>query len=327
MMTSGKIEIRALALEPIHHGAGVSGNVQILRQQEIVDGEGRRVRVPFISGNSIKHRIRWGAVTHALETMGVEPGSLSKPVVDLLYSGGALTKTGGSQKIGQGRELARLFPALGLLGYGAGNALVESRLSVRHLHLVCRENQGRAPEDVHHELLEKRAGFYFSEDFGTRHDQSRSATGALCLSAGEQASRDAELGDRGKALSAREARGGSAQMIYAFQTVRAGSRWWGALHFAHCSAHELMALRAGLTRACEGRHPQGMVYVLGAKGGTGYGRMALEFRGYRLDVGTPTFSDDLGIVPSTSADPGWASYTAHLKTEKEAILAALQEAA
>lgn len=322
-MTTGKIEIRAEALEPIHHGAGTVGNVQLLRKQEIVTADGRRVAVPFISGNSFKHRIRWGCSMHALEAMGIEPGSLTKPVVDLLFSGGQLTRAGGNVQLEQARELGRLFPALSLLGYGAGNSLRESRLSVRHFHLVCDENRGRAPADSHPAMIERRAGFFLAEDFGTRHDAARSSVGQVWLTAGDAAAREAALARRGAADTAGQARGDSAQMIYSFQTVRAGSRWWSSLHFTAASDMELLALRAGLSRACEGVHPAGLVYTLGAKASVGYGRMAFQMRGHQLAVRQPVYQESAQLTAFSEVD----AYVQHLRTEREAIIEALKEAA
>lgn len=68
---SGDAKIHAIALDAIHHGAGTSGNTQILRMQDIIGPDGKPARVPFISGNSLKHMIRDGAVRFALGAMGV----------------------------------------------------------------------------------------------------------------------------------------------------------------------------------------------------------------------------------------------------------------
>ena len=65
--------------------------------------------------------IREGCTRFALNAMGVEPGTLSKGLVHLLYSGGALSGGGAVVKLAAVRELENLFPALGMLGYSAGN--------------------------------------------------------------------------------------------------------------------------------------------------------------------------------------------------------------
>jgi len=81
--------------------------------------------VPFISGNSFKHTIREAGVDHALTAMGVADGSLTKPVVDLLFSGGHLSKSGSAVNLSKARALAELFPILGVCGYSARSGHIE----------------------------------------------------------------------------------------------------------------------------------------------------------------------------------------------------------
>ena len=120
-MHSGTLIFTAVAMDPIHHGAGTEGNTQLLRMQDLVLDDGTPARVPFISGNSIKHQIRAGGVKFALKAMAVQAGTLTKGVVDLLFSGGALTKSGSAVNLSQARDLAALFPILSVCGYAAGN--------------------------------------------------------------------------------------------------------------------------------------------------------------------------------------------------------------
>src|SRR5690606_24279007 len=158
MRLTGKIDIRATALEPIVHGAGTSGNTQLLRMQEIVY-DGVPCRVPFVSGNSVKHRLRAAAVQYALDAMGVEDHTLTKAEVVLLFSGGHLSKGGAAIDLEQCRKLEGLLPPLSLCGYSAGNTMTESKIRVSHLHVVCRENAWRLPDDlVGHSAAQMRVG-------------------------------------------------------------------------------------------------------------------------------------------------------------------------
>src|SRR3990167_8235765 len=132
--TSGRVDIQATALDAIHHGAGTRGNTSVIRVQEIVDPKtGEMHETPFISGNSIKHAIRQHAVEHALAVMAVEDGTISKQVVDLLFSGGHLSKAGAAVSLKTARELSSLFPALSLCGYSAGNFMTQSRSEERRV--------------------------------------------------------------------------------------------------------------------------------------------------------------------------------------------------
>src|SRR5690606_538742 len=129
-------------LSPLHHGAGVSGNTQLQRVQELVDENGRLVTVPFVSGNSLRHKIRVAAAQHLLESIEVEFGTLRKEVVDLLFTGGALTTTGANIDLEAFRRLENLidleafrrlenlWPASGLLGYAARSHIWSGSLFV-----------------------------------------------------------------------------------------------------------------------------------------------------------------------------------------------------
>ena len=84
-----------------------------------------------------------------------------------------------------------------------------------------------------------------------------------------------------------------------------------------------LALRAGLSRACEGVHPAGLVYTLGAKASVGYGRMAFQMRGHQLAVRQPVYQESAQLTAFSEVD----AYVQHLRTEREAIIEALKEAA
>ena len=180
MSYTGRIDIAALALDPIHHGAGTEGNTVVLRRQEIAREDGTLDLVPFISGNSIRHMIRNAGVLFALEAMGVQPESLSKGVVDLLFSGGSL---GGknSPTTAQAKRIEQMFPILSLMGYSAGNRIESGRLEVHHLHLVCEENMWRKPDSFASERWFVPASAQTGSQFGTRHDASRSASASRFL--------------------------------------------------------------------------------------------------------------------------------------------------
>lgn len=236
MKHTGKIDIIATALEPIVHGAGTSGNTQLLRMQDwfYIDERTRkpvRCRVPFISGNSIKHWLRDKAIRYALDAMGVRDGTLTKAQVDLLFSGGHLSKTGAAVDLTSARKLSELLPPLSLCGYSAGNAMEESKIAVSNLHVVCAENKGRIPDHLRESpMLSIASASLRVEEFGTRHDQSTKAVGRRWLDgavgeevAAKKAKQLAGKSADAKKTSAADERGDSAQMIYTFQGIAAGA--------------------------------------------------------------------------------------------------------
>lgn len=207
--------LTATLTAPFHHGAGTAGNTSKLRTQEITLPDGTAKRVPFLSGNSLRNRLRVSLAEHACRILDVPHGSLSKAVVDLLWSGGAITRTGAEVDLALARDAAALFPALRLFGYSAGSDMVASALQVDLLHLVCRENAWRLPPHMQdHPHAAKGAASFRDQEFGTRHD-----------AAGSPAARFLDL--TGQVLDPST---GTTQMIYDAQVLKPGAILVGALH-------------------------------------------------------------------------------------------------
>lgn len=322
MRHNGRIDITATTLDALHHGAGTSGNTSLLRTQEIVLSDGAVGRVPFVSGNSLKHLVRDGAVRFALDAMAVGDGTLTKPVVDLLFSGGHLGKRGAAVPLDTARRIARMFPALSLCGYSAGNFMAASKVRCDNLHLLCVENAWRTPESfVGHPLLEKRAGACRGEEFGTRHEASRLPHVRARMKLEEK---DATDKARAKAPTAKA--GGSSQMIYDFETLKAGSVLWGAIYLEDLTDDELVALRSGLSAKCEGVGPDGgYVFRLGAKGSVGWGRVSLLFDGAMRRVSAPQF-EAADLTPAIPTDD-LAAYAERLRDTRDEVLDLLHEVA
>lgn len=319
----GVLTFTATALDPIHHGAGSEGNTQLLRTQDIMLEDGTPARVPFVSGNSFKHQIRDGGVKFALEVMGIPAGSLTKPVIDLLFSGGALTKSGNAVNLAQARDLATLFPILAVCGYAAGNFMQASKIRVGHLHLVCSENRWRMPEGLIGEPhTAQRAAAFRGEEFGTRHEPTRSQHVFKLLTPGDKKERLKALsGDAPKSKAQR-----SQQMLYDFEVVRPGSRWFSDIVFDDLTEMELVAMRSALERACTGRHGEALVFHVGAKSSVGMGRMAFVFDGgLRETLSPPSFSPAEAITPlNDDADTdAMAAYINHLRENKDSIVEVL----
>lgn len=314
------VAITAIALEPIHHGAGNSGNTQLLRTQDVVLPDGRHARVPFISGNSIKHMIREAGARFALDAMGIEDGSLTKPVTDLLFSGGALTKIGANINLAKGRQLEELFPLLSLCGYSAGNTMTQSKLRVNNLHLVCEENTWRVPDNMQaHPSLALRAGHLRGEEFGTRHESSRRPHVAKMLTSGEK--------ERTEALTQAPEKGDTAQMIYDYQIILPGAAFWGAMFLDDITDMEQAVFKSALSMACEGEAKDGgLLFRVGAKASIGCGLVSMQFSGsLRNPVKAPGFTESTALV-AIDGQGDVKAYAQHLRDCSQDIVTALTEA-
>lgn len=241
------IGIVAILASPFHHGAGAAGNTALLRTQDVIQPDGRVARVPFLSANSMRHGLRDALAWHTVKTLDIQPGTLTKAQVDLLWSGGAVTKTGAQTDLAMLRRVEEHLPWLAMMGYAAMSDIVAGTLRVQDMILECSENEARLDAECEHS-----AAFYRDEVFGTRMDQATSPSARLVeLTEGEV---------------------GSTQMIYSLQVLIPGSVLHGgvSLTAAATSAH-IEALRA----AIELWAPNGVAF-LGAKTAVGYGRAHIE---------------------------------------------------
>lgn len=327
--TTGVVAFRATALEPLHHGGGTSGNTQLLRMQSMVNpSTGKPYRVPYLSGNSIKHRIRYHAVQYALDVLGTEDQSLTKAEVDLLFSGGHLNKSGTAINLEKARQLERLFPALSMCGYSAGNTINDSKLRVSHLHLVCAENAWRLPEDLRSVALASvRSGALRADEFGTRHDMEGRAVATRLLDATEAKEREkakaAKLTKRGPKDKADK--GDSSQMIYDFQVVVPGSQFWGSVHFYDLTELELAALASSFHYGSAGADGGNTLMHLGAKASVGFGLMSVELRGAVRSQPAEYRASKLLAADNDAQKDRAEMYNEHLRGNRDAIFAAIRD--
>jgi hypothetical protein len=245
------------AAEPVSHGAGIAGNTSLLRTQDILLPSGARTAVPYVSGNSLRHRLRSALAWHLVRLLDAAPGSLPRQVTDLLWSGGALTETG-QPDLALMRRVQELLPALGLLGYSARASIVAGVLYADNVHVVCAENSWRLPPSLAglpHASLP--AGAMRSDGFGTRHDISTApAARYIALLDGDPA---------------RE----TTQMIYDAQLIRAGAVLWSGLHLHAPAAGHVAALATALDEAAPDDGSGQRVLQLGGRGSDGHGRCIL----------------------------------------------------
>ncbi|MDK8242556.1 hypothetical protein [Corynebacterium coyleae] len=228
---------------PFHHGAGTAGNTSLLRTQDVVQPDGTVARVPFLSAASIRHALRDALAWHTAHTLDLQPGTLSKGTVDLLWTGGAVSSTGSRTDLDMMRRVEEHYPVLAMLGYAAKSDIITGTLRASDLILVCQENDWRLPESLRGA---RRAAAYRTEEFGTRHDQATSPAGRYLQVVDEIA---------------------TAQMIWDTQTLAAGSRLHGTVSLtpAATDMHRII-----LDAAIELWAPDGQV-AIGAKTAQGYG--------------------------------------------------------
>ena len=254
-----RLPLRLVTLDALHHGAGVSGNTTLVRRQTVLTADGTLADVPFVSGNSVRHHLRAALAEHACRLLEVPEHGLPKRVVDLLWSGGALTSTGNQVDLESQRQMDLLAPMVSLLGYSAKSDIVAGPLRVDNVHVVCMQNAWRLPADLaadpHAAVWEGQAR---GEEFGTRHD-----------AAGSGAARWISLDDAAALVDK------TTQMIYDMQVVRPGVRMWSTLYLDNASRAHADALAVAVDEAWPETDDYRLAR-LGGKTAQGFGRCRLE---------------------------------------------------
>lgn len=233
-------------VSPFHHGAGNAGNTSLLRTQDVLVEDGRVARVPFLSAASIRHALRDAIAWHIARTLQIEPGTLTKQAVDLLWTGGAVSSTGAKTDLEMIRRVEEHLPSLAMFGYAAQSDIIEGTLRASDFILVCAENNKRLPELASLCGPIKKAAAYRSEVFGTRHDQAAGPLARL-------------IGD--------EETPGTAQMIWDTQVLIPGAHLYGELSLTPAATYaHTVTLGAALALWMDNQH----VYI-GAKTAQGMG--------------------------------------------------------
>lgn len=285
--------------------------MSMVRTEELADGS----RVPYVSGNSFKGRLRRAGVEFALTAMGVG-NELNKAQVDLLFSGGHLSKGGQAIDLARAREMTAKLPILSLLGYAAGNTMTESKIRTEHWHVVCRENAFRFPPELILADTDRRAGQLLTSQFGTRRDIGTGRLAGLFLESREAKRLAGETSD--KLAQAHPDKGDSAQMIYEFQCIRSGTRLFSGLAFTSLTDMEWSALLSALWAMTAEVRGESYVWHLGGKNAVGYGQVLVQLEGVSIPDISPPKPEDTAL---TSVESGPVNeYVEYLRTNRDQIL-------
>lgn len=146
------------AREPIAHHSETQGNVSLIQRSKVRMSDGSFKRVPYITGDAMRHQLRESIALAYLQAAGIGP-DLSEGALRLLFAGGVLTGrgTGGDVvKIDDYNKMVKLFPQLSILGGCVGNRCVPGKLSVSQAQLICEETLHYLPTEVMGWLREER---------------------------------------------------------------------------------------------------------------------------------------------------------------------------
>lgn len=150
---NASITVLAQTQEPLTHGAGSVGNVGVANRVT-VNGRHGPVKIPFISGNSFRHKIRAAAYEFLRVRLGLS-GRLTQDQVSLLLHGGFIRKganAGGFEDLRLIASLADVMPLVNLLGGCLPGQTITGAWLAGNGYPVCEETRGLLPTSIR-ELL------------------------------------------------------------------------------------------------------------------------------------------------------------------------------
>jgi hypothetical protein len=169
-----RAEVLFEAAGPIAHFEGTDGNHSMIAMTKVRRPKGGFAMVPMVSGNSMRNRMRFVSSMALLRAADMLGEKLSEPALRLLFNGGSYagkgddapsdepkTKEKGAKKkapkgvanIDYYRELCELVPSLAIFG-GVAGRIIEGKLQVGQLLLVCEESRAHLPEWIVQRLAE-----------------------------------------------------------------------------------------------------------------------------------------------------------------------------
>lgn len=293
------------ALSSIAHGGESRGTTQMFRREAMVMPDGRKERVPIISGNSLRGQLRDHGMLHLCKLLGYgENGKgLSLSAFHFLFSGGALSGDGGKAvDVSLQRELRANIPLVSVFGGGTGNQLIPGRLTCEKGIPVFEWTAHLVPEDHLPERLLALAdilsmGDHNMESF-TRSDDAKDVRRQHLLGADvRQALEDQEREAAEKHAAGEKKKdhtpGTKQQMRYSIETLAAGVHIYWEVHLKDASEVEFSAFTSAFNEWADYGH-------IGGKAGTGHGKVRVDMGDWIVKDPRET-PEGLAIKPETTA--------------------------
>lgn len=125
-----KIKIKYKLLSPLSHIGETASTGSYFNMITTSNG-----RVPVLTGNSVRGRLRDGCATHLLNSTGVK---VDKDIFNVLYSGGNIAGTL-KDDIGRAKLVREHFPMISLFGGGLDTMIMPGKLMVTFAYPICDE--------------------------------------------------------------------------------------------------------------------------------------------------------------------------------------------
>jgi len=271
------------ALSSISHIGETHGIHSRLRRETYVQPDHSVVKVPVISGNSLRGLLRDKGMMHMLMALGYGVDERNGTVNGLplssfyfLFSGGALTKTGKrGLDIDEARRWRDLLPLVSIFGGAMGNQIMPGKLKVGKIVPICKETAHLLPERFI-SGNESSIWDYCQEEAYTRKDDEKDERLRDLIEPGERRqlellageTRQATRDDRDREVV--EETGQKQQMRYYVETFVAGTRFQWYIVLDDVTDLEFDAFC--VTMAQFGKMP-----FIGGKSSIGHGKVSVQF--------------------------------------------------
>lgn len=152
------------ALNQISH-IGRTASTGSIFNTEKIDGQD----VPYVTGGSMKGILRRTGMEVMLSMLGLDPerydndvisdekNPLTQNRIETLFNGSILTSGGRTVNIDEGAMLSELIPWFAVVGGCLGNTMMQGRISVKPMTLICKENRERH-ERIENDINRRIAG-------------------------------------------------------------------------------------------------------------------------------------------------------------------------
>ena len=304
-----RLEFILRAKEPIAHAEGTIGNTQVVMRRKVCRPDGTFTRVPYITGDTMRHGLREAGSYALLQAAGLlDSAQLSEGALRLLFAGGMVMGAAADVvRLDDERRWRELAPHLALLGGCIGNRIVPGKIEVGDAWLICEETatggqlsptvldwlrtqeRQTAPGRAHIEMVQR-----------VRMDPMLNPAKRLLLSGDASAKVEQRL-LASETASERDDHAGkdrekSAMMPFSYETVTAGSLFSWRVDCVTHSDVERDAL-AVMIAAFSTR------MRVGGKKGTGHGLLEIvhAFGAHRQRTQSAPLADDDFTAPTSGA--------------------------
>lgn len=241
-----------------HNGGEINGNIAMFRRMGIIQPNGESVEVPYISGNSMRGKLRDISAKTMLDMLSEEsemPHRVTLPVFQFLFSGGTLTAGNKDGDIDAFKNIKENLPHASLFGGAWGNAILQGKMKVNCLLPIGKETAHIIPEKFLPEDTDTLPSVhtYLQLEMFTRRENSK----------------DAPLEKYIEPTLAGTIESETSQMIYHVETLQAGTPFYMKIVLEDVTDLEFGAFISALGNF-------NTLAVVGGKGAVGMGQIDMH---------------------------------------------------